>query len=82
MRKLILAAAAAGIAVMPATGDAANKVHKTRHAVAARGPVILPAPDLTRGNAAVGGNNANSMSGSNSATENANGRTSGGGWGG
>jgi hypothetical protein len=38
--------------------------------------------DPTRGNAAAAGNNANSMSGYNSAGENANGRTSGGGYGG
>ena len=37
--------------------------------------------DAARGNAALGGNNANSASGSNSANENANGR-SGGGFGG
>lgn len=37
--------------------------------------------DPSGGNAAVGGNNANSMDGSNSAVNNANGRTSGGGHG-
>jgi hypothetical protein len=38
--------------------------------------------DPSGGNGAAAGNNANSMSGSNSAGENANGRSSGGGFGG
>lgn len=40
--------------------------------------IVPPTPDMSGGNAAAGGNNANSMSGSNSAGENANGRSSGG----
>ncbi|QUS39675.1 hypothetical protein RPMA_13125 [Tardiphaga alba] len=41
-------------------------------------PVYRSKEDIYRGNAALGGNNANSAYGSNSAEENANGRTSGG----
>jgi len=81
MRNLISAVMAVGIGAMPVYGHAAKNVHKAHHVVAYRGTVVL-APDPTGGNAAAGGNNANSMSGSNSAVENANGRTSGSGWGG
>jgi hypothetical protein len=71
-----------GLAATLAPAMAAHKRgHRPPH------PSILqPAPppifDPTGGNAAAGGNNANSMSGSNSAGENANGRSSGGGFGG
>jgi hypothetical protein len=41
-------------------------------------PVVRSPEDIYRGNAALGGNNANSAYGSNSADENANGRTGGG----
>jgi len=83
MKNLILAAIAVGVAAMPAGGHAAaaKKIHKVHHnAYEARGAVVS---DPAFGNAAAGGNNANSMSGSNSPAENANGRTSGaGGFGG
>jgi hypothetical protein len=82
MRFLILAAIAVGVAAMPAGGYAATakKIHKS-HAVYQSRAAVHSTPDATGGNAAAGGNNANSMSGDNSAGENSNGRTSGG-WGG
>jgi hypothetical protein len=75
MRNLVLAAIAVGVAAILAGGqaEAAKKIHGAHNAYQSRGPV-----DPTGGNAAAGGNNANSMSGSNSAGENANGRTGGG----
>jgi hypothetical protein len=75
MRNLILAAMAVTLAVVASgsPADAGKKIHKSHYAVQSRGPVIDP----TGGNAAAGGNNANSMSGSNSAGENAEGRTGG-----
>jgi hypothetical protein len=74
MRNLILAAMAVTTAVMASgsPADAGKKIHKSHYAVQPRGPI-----DPTGGNAAAGGNNANSMSGSNSAGENAEGRTGG-----
>jgi hypothetical protein len=81
MKPWLLAALAAGLALAPVAGQAATtkKHHASHMQRSARPPagVIDPA----RGNAAAGGNNANSMSGSNSAPENAEGRTSGGGMG-
>jgi hypothetical protein len=79
MKYLLLAAIAVGVAAMPAGGHAetAKKIHRSHMTYESRG-VIQSAPDLSVGNAAAGGNNANSMSGSNSAGSNANGRTSGG----
>ncbi len=79
------AAVAAGIVLAPVTGHAGSmkRVHASRVAPAPQGmpdPRIEKVyPDVSGGNAAAGGNNANSMTGSNSAAENANGRTSGGG---
>lgn len=69
-----------------ATLAPAMAAHKRGHRPPYHG-FLQPAPrpvyiDPTGGNAAAGGNNANSMSGSNSALENANGRSSGGGFGG
>jgi hypothetical protein len=82
MRYLLLVALAVGFAATLPGGqaEAAKKIHKFHNAQNAyRSPGALPVnPDPTGGNAAAGGNNANSMSGSNSAGENANGRTSGG----
>jgi hypothetical protein len=82
MRHLLLVALAIGFAATLPGGqaEAAKKVHKFHHAQNAyRSPRAVPVnPDPTGGNAAAGGNNASSMSGSNSAAENANGRTSGG----
>jgi hypothetical protein len=75
MRVLIHATIAFSIALMPiGYADAAKRVHKSHQAQFARG-AIQSAPGLYLGNAAAGGNNANSMAGSNSAVENANGRT-------
>jgi hypothetical protein len=76
----LVAALAVGVAAMPAGGhaEAAKKIHRAHKTYEPRG-VIQSNPDLSgSSNAAAGGNNANSMSGSNSAGENANGRTSGG----
>lgn len=83
MKRVILAAIAVAVAGMPAGNgaQAAKKIHKPRYVPEVRAPVIAR-PDLAWGNAAAGGNNANSMSGDNSAANNANGRTSGAGWGG
>jgi hypothetical protein len=80
MKYPLLAAIAIGVAAMPAGGHAetAKKIHRS-HASYQSPIAIQGIPDLSGGNAAAGGNNANSMSGSNSAGENANGRTSGGG---
>jgi hypothetical protein len=65
----------------PATGHAATakKHHRAHMHQSARAPGA--AFDRTGGNAAAGGNNASSMSGSNSAPENDIGRTNGGGMG-
>jgi hypothetical protein len=79
MKYLVLAALAVGIAAMPAIGHAASgkKIHKSHTVYQPRG-AVQGYPDPSGGNAAAAGNNANSMSGSNSAGENAIGRTSGG----
>jgi hypothetical protein len=79
MKYLLLAAIAAGVAAMPVGGHAetAKKIHRSHVTYEPRG-AIQSNPDLSGGNAAAGGNNANSMNGSNSAGSNANGRTSGG----
>jgi hypothetical protein len=85
MRVLTLAAIIAGVAVLPAGGHAATakRVHRT-HAAAYVGTPTPQDPVRNRlnyfGNAAAGGNNANSMSGDNSAGDNVNGRTSGSGF--
>jgi hypothetical protein len=82
MRYLILAAAAAAIAATPMEhADAAKKIHRSHRAYEAHGEAhgVVPSEPNAFGNAAAGGNNANSMSGSNSAGENAIGRTNGGG---
>jgi hypothetical protein len=79
MRNSVLAAMAIGIAAMLAGGqaEAAKKIHRSHNAYQSRGPAVSN-PDPSGGNAAAGGNNANSMSGSNSAGENPEGRTGGG----
>jgi hypothetical protein len=81
MRYLVCAAVAAGLALAPTAGDAASmkKTHRAPHVRPVPGPpVVQGVPDMSGGNAAAAGNNANSMSGSNSAPDNGNGRTSGG----
>jgi hypothetical protein len=88
MKYWLSAAIAAGLVLAPVASQAAKskKVHRTqmhRSAMAQapqapRGNVLDP----SSGNAAAGGNNANSMFGSNSAGDNVNGRTSGSGFGG
>jgi hypothetical protein len=75
MRYLILVAIAVGVAATPA--EAAKKIYKSHRMYESRG-AVLSTPDPSGGNAAAGGNNANSMSGSNGAWDNANGRSSGG----
>jgi hypothetical protein len=82
----VMAGFVAGLALAPMSGHAETmkKTHK-----ASRASQTVPAQpeyrggvyDPSGGNAAAGGNNANSMDGSNSAGNNANGRTSGGGHG-
>lgn len=77
----LVAGVAASVAMAPATGHAREM--KKPHATPASHEIPDPRiervrPDASGGNAAAGGNNANSMTGSNSAAENANGRTSGG----
>lgn len=80
MRYLLLTAIAVSVAVAGGQAEAAKKIHKshrTYNMYELRG--VFPVnPDPSGGNAAAAGNNANSMSGSNSAGANANGRTSGG----
>jgi hypothetical protein len=53
--------------------EAAKRMHKSHPVHVTRGIQSSPGPYV--GNSAAYGNNANSMSGSNSAVENANGRT-------
>ena len=66
-----------GLGASIAHAGTIKKHHKTYRT---EQPLPAPTPlNDVRGNAALGGNNANSMSGSNSAVENAEGRTSGGG---
>jgi hypothetical protein len=80
MRYLLLTAIAVSVAGSFACGqaEAAKKIHKFHRTYQSPGFVPIN-PDPSGGNAAAGGNNANSMSGSNSAGENAIGRTSGSG---
>jgi hypothetical protein len=74
MRVLIHAAVAFSVALMPiGYADAAKRTHKSHQVHFARGIQSTSGPYV--GNAAADGNNANSMSGSNSAVENASGRT-------
>jgi hypothetical protein len=81
MRIPIQAAVAVGVALMPVGYvQAAKSIHKSHKAYVSSGVQGTPAYGYTTygydgGNAAAGGNNANSMSGSNSAVENPNGRT-------
>jgi len=74
MRTLIQAAVAVGLALLPVdASDAAKRTHGTdKHHVSR---AIQATPGFSAGNAAAEGNNANSMNGSNSAGENANGRS-------
>jgi hypothetical protein len=88
MKYWLSAAVAAGLVLAPVAGHAAKtkKVHRAQMQSSAMAPapyaVRGSASDPSGGNAAAGGNNANSMSGDNSSGENANGRTSGSGYGG
>jgi hypothetical protein len=89
MKYWLSAAVAAGLVLAPVAGHAAKtkKVHRAqmqRSAMAPNPPRAVrgDASDPSGGNAAAGGNNAASMSGSNSAGDNVNGRTSGSGYGG
>jgi hypothetical protein len=73
----IIAGMTLGLSGLAAQAQPVRKYHRTPQY-----ETNHPAPPVindTRGNAALGGNNANSMSGPNSAGDNANGRTSGGG---
>jgi hypothetical protein len=76
MRTLIHAAVAVSVALMPiGYAEAAKRIHKTQNMhyapVVRSAPVGYPMPH----NAAAESNDANGMSGPNSATENAIGRT-------
>jgi hypothetical protein len=79
MKYWLSVAVAACLALAPVAGHAAKakKHHHSQMHRAARAPGNIFDP--SGGNAAAGGNHANSMSGPNSAPENAEGRTSGGG---
>jgi hypothetical protein len=74
MKALIHATIAVSVALMPiGYAEAAKRIHKSQKVHVSRG--IAATPQFSAGSGAAGGNNANSMSGSNSAVENANGRT-------
>jgi hypothetical protein len=79
MKALKFLSFVAVLALLPAVSHAepAKKERKPHYRVEEPRPVANPLND-TRGNAALGGNNANSAFGDNSAGSNANGRTSGG----
>jgi hypothetical protein len=80
MKHLILAAMVVGVAAIPASGyAAAKKPHRAHHHSYEYGGAVVSTPPAFGGDADRYGNNGNSMSGSNSPAENANGRTSGGG---
>jgi hypothetical protein len=81
MKYWLSAAIAACLVLAPIAGQAATtkKHHRTHMHRSMRAPGTPGMFDPSGGNAAAGGNNANSMSGPNSAPENAEGRTSGGG---
>jgi hypothetical protein len=67
-------------ALLPAVSQAqpVKKERKPHTRIEESRPVVVSPLNDTRGNAALGGNNANSAFGDNSANSNANGRTSGG----
>jgi hypothetical protein len=81
----VVAGFVASLVLVPVAGHA--EMMKKNHRAARVSQTVPAQPeyrgvyDPSGGNAAVGGNNANSMDGSNSAVNNANGRTSGGGHG-
>jgi hypothetical protein len=76
MRIPVYAAVAVSIVLMPVGySQAAKKIHKSHRIYSAGGIQSPPRYGWYGGNAAAEGNNANSMSGSNSPGENANGRT-------
>ncbi|UFS77645.1 hypothetical protein LPB73_09810 [Tardiphaga sp. 37S4] len=79
MKALKFLSFVAVLALLPAVSraDPAKKERKPHYRVEEPRPIVGPLND-TRGNAALGGNNANSAFGDNSAGSNANGRTSGG----
>jgi hypothetical protein len=79
MKALKFLSFVAVLALLPQVGhtEPAQRPHAPHYRVQEPRPVINPRNDVS-GNAALGGNNANSAYGSNSANENANGRTGGG----
>lgn len=79
MKTLKFLSFVAVLALLPAISQAepVKKERKPHYRLEEPRPVANPLND-TRGNAALGGNNANSAFGDNSAGSNANGRTSGG----
>ncbi len=80
MKTLKLLSLAAALALLPTLGQAApSKKPRPHHQrVHSAAPFVNSQEDMVRGNAALGGNNASSAFGSNSANENANGRSGGG----
>lgn len=80
MKVLRYLSVATAIALVPQLAGAEPlKRHRAPHAQSVQPrPQVRSQEDIYRGNAALGGNNANSAYGSNSADENANGRTGGG----
>jgi hypothetical protein len=79
MKVLKLLGFAAALALLPQAGhteDARRPQHVRPRAEQPR--QVIDPTTVMRGNAALGGNNANSAFGDNSANSNANGRTSGG----
>jgi hypothetical protein len=79
MKLLKLLGIAAVVVIVPQAGrsEDARRPQQPRPRVEHPRQVVDPAA-MTRGNAALGGNNANSAFGDNGADSNANGRTSGG----
>jgi hypothetical protein len=74
MRTLIHTAIAVSVALMPVGyAEATKRMHQSHKLHFSHG--VPSTPGYHVGNAAADGNNANSMSGSNSAVENAIGRT-------
>lgn len=83
MKYWLSVAVVAGLMLAPVAGQAATKkMHRSHMHRAAQTNANMRTPgafDPARGNAAAGGNNGNSMSGSNSAPENPEGRANGSG---
>ena len=79
MKTLTMLGFAAALVLLPQAGHTEGTRRPHHHPARTEQPrqVVDPAA-IVRGNAALGGNNANSAFGDNGADSNANGRTSGG----